>query len=94
MLELPLVGAVPPYWIGVLASLMVELFAAAKASNELGGAIPPRYKKPFYLTSRVLVALSSGVSPRGVPSALRLRRFLCGRKRAPRHGAAGARRAA
>src|SRR3954471_22862640 len=61
MLDLPLVGAVPPYWIGVLGSLMVELFSAAKACGELDGAVPPRYKRPFYLGTRVLMALFSGV---------------------------------
>lgn len=63
MLELPLVGAVTPYWIGVLGSLMVELYAAAKACGELDGAVPPRYRKPFYLATRIFMTLLSGVLP-------------------------------
>jgi hypothetical protein len=61
MLDLPLVGAVPSYWIGVLGSLMVELFAAAKACGEIDGAVPPRYKRPFYIATRILMALFAGV---------------------------------
>jgi hypothetical protein len=63
MIELPGLGSISPYWLGVLGSAAVEIFAAAKASADMDGGMPSRYKKPFYLLTRVLVALASGVLP-------------------------------
>jgi hypothetical protein len=63
MLQLPLVGAVSPYWIGVLGSLMVELYAAAKACGDLDGAVPPRYTKPFYIATRAFNISFAGLLP-------------------------------
>lgn len=62
-LTLPLVGAVGPYWIGVIGSLAVEIGAAFKACSELDGHCPEKYKRFAYILFRVLLALISGTLP-------------------------------
>lgn len=45
------------YWIGVLGSLAVEIAAALKICTEIGGHVPPLYKKPAYIVIRLLLAV-------------------------------------
>lgn len=54
------VPAVTPlvlYACGVFGSAAAELVAALNETVKLNGQCPPIYKKPFYVTVRVLVAL-------------------------------------
>jgi hypothetical protein len=51
------------YWLGVLGSISVEIGAAAKSCADLNGACPDRYKKPFYLLIRGMLALVGGSLP-------------------------------
>lgn len=72
MIELPGYGPISPYWLGVFGSVAIEIFAASRLCAELDGGMPDRYRKPFYLLTRVLVAAASGVLPLvfGAPNAL------------------------
>jgi hypothetical protein len=63
VVTLPYVGEVSPYWLGVIGSVAVEVAAAAKECSELNGRCPERYKQPFYLIVRGLLALASGTIP-------------------------------
>lgn len=63
MAILPLVGDLSPYWVGVIGSVAVELGAAFKECSEIGGRCPDRYKQPFYLAIRLLLAFASGTIP-------------------------------
>lgn len=63
MAILPYVGELSPYWLGVIGSIAVELGAAFKECGDLNGRCPERYKQPFYLGVRALLALASGTIP-------------------------------
>jgi hypothetical protein len=56
-------GSVPlpttAYAIGVVGSITTEIAAAVRLSAALGGACPPLYKKPFYISARLLFALTA-----------------------------------
>ena len=66
---------------------MVELFYAAKACGELEGAVPPRYKRPFYIATRILMALFAGVLAIVFEAPSAFAAFYLG-QRAAGHGAA------
>ena len=53
-----------PHWAiiyiwGAIGSLGVEVVAAAKACADLGGEIPPPYKKWFYIVTRVALIFAA-----------------------------------
>ncbi len=55
------------YGCGVFGSVAAELVALLRETQKLGGAVPPLYKKPFYVCVRVLVAL---IAAGGLPVLL------------------------
>lgn len=72
MIELPGFGRISVYWVGVLGSIVVEVFALSRDCANLDGRLPTRYRRGPYLLSRILVAAASGVLPLvfDAPSAL------------------------
>lgn len=60
MADLPLFGELSIFWVGALGSISIEMAAAAKSCAELEGQCPERYKRPFYLFTRVLMAAVAG----------------------------------
>ncbi len=55
------------YGCGVFGSVAAELVALLRETQKLGGAVPPLYKKPFYVCVRILVAL---IAAGGLPVLL------------------------
>ncbi|MDC9834331.1 hypothetical protein [Rhizobium binxianense] len=49
--------------MGFLGSIFVEIGAAWKSTQDLEGRCPERYKEPFYLFIRLLMALAAGAIP-------------------------------
>ncbi|WP_425665711.1 hypothetical protein [Sinorhizobium fredii] len=78
MTALPFVGEVSIFWIGAFGSAAVEVGAAAKACADLDGSCPERYKKPFYLFTRVAMALIAGAIPTVLEAANALTAFYMG----------------
>lgn len=64
--------------MGVLGSIAVEVGAAAKSCADLNGACPARYKRPFYLLIRGLLALVGGSLPVVLDAANALTSFYLG----------------
>jgi len=60
---LPIVGELSAFWLGFLGSAAVEVAAAVKSCADLDGHCPERYKRPFYLFVRVLLAIVAGSLP-------------------------------
>lgn len=60
MAELPLVGELSVFWVGALGSISVEIAAAAKSCADLEGQCPERYKRVFYLFTRLIMAAVAG----------------------------------
>jgi hypothetical protein len=62
-LDALLKGSIPTpttsFFVGALGSITLEIAAALKLSAEMGGVCPPIYKQPFYLSVRLIFALTA-----------------------------------
>ena len=67
-----------PYLWGVIGSVMVEVTTAVRLSVKIEGRWPERYKQPFFLVTRTLLALFAGLIPVAVDATTFLNCLIVG----------------